>query len=113
MANKKQGKAAYYALDMPNGITYIGRMNGNNINSTLEDVILTETLTNWSGPMVANGKPRLDDIQAHYAAIYLMCRKHMEAQDLPIDRGYLPYIKMQPDGIQPICKWFLGYDIMD
>lgn len=101
---------SYYALDMANGRTYIGRWNEEHPTSSqmrLEDVISTNTITHYS---IYEEFPEVNDVKGLYKEFYKICMKKLGIEDL----GDLTiYYEDYNRGNLVIMMWYLGKDILD
>lgn len=101
---------SYYALDMANGRTYIGRWNEKHPTSSqmrLEDVISTNTITNYN---IYEEFPEVSDVKGLYKEFYKICMKKLGIEDL----GNLTiYYEDYNRGNLVIMMWYLGKDILD
>ena len=97
----------YYALDMPNGMTYIGWMAGNDINNNLEDVVVTETIyhSTQEDKSILNA---LTDVKRSYRNIYRNCY-----EKLPPEAFTYISLGNGNDWGQTVCRWNLGCNILD
>jgi hypothetical protein len=92
----------YFALDMPNGKTYIGRQDGDALNRTLEDVVVTNTNINLEDASDRNA----DDVKWIYRNIYRKCFENLSP-------AALTHIVLGNGWGYSVCTWNLGCDILN
>jgi len=110
----------YYALDMPNGKTYIGRKVEDTRFSPsmrLEDVVLTDTLVSYTDDDTKNPHGDVLDVKRGYRHIYRRCMASWRcmARLGEEQRGELANWRDDHGNLKSlvIMEWYLGEDILE